>query len=123
MTDPIPRQRADRTQLQQIIVGLTEGIIIIDPDQTISWANDAALAMHGVRSVRELGSTISNYRNRFELQYQNNHKLPPDRYPMDRVVAGETFTEVVVEVVRAGDGKHWVTSDPKSGADRCQRRP
>jgi PAS domain S-box-containing protein len=108
MTDPIPRQRADRTQLQQIIVGLTEGIIIIDPDQTISWANDAALAMHGVRSVQELGSTISNYRNRFELQYQNNHKLPPDRYPMDRVVAGETFTEVVVEVVRAGDGKHWV---------------
>ena len=37
MADIIPHQRADRTQLQQIIVGLSEGIIIIDPDQTIAW--------------------------------------------------------------------------------------
>jgi PAS domain S-box-containing protein len=108
MADIIPRQRADRTQLQQIIVGLSEGIIIIDPDQTIAWANDAALAMHGVTSIKDLGSTISDYRARFQLQYRNNHKLPPGDYPMDRVVAGEAFTEVVVEVAGADDGRQWV---------------
>ena len=108
MTDNILSPRADRTQLQQIIVGLTEGIIIIDPDQTIAWANDAALAMHGVASVKDLGSTVSDYRKRFQLRYRNRHILPEGEYPMERVVAGEAFTEVVVEVARPGDEKRWV---------------
>ncbi len=108
MADRIPRQRADRTQLQQIIVGLTEGVIIINPDQTIAWANDAALAMHGIKSVKELGGTVSEYRSRFELRYRNQHKLPAGDYPLDRLVTGEAFSEVVVEVARPGDNRHWV---------------
>jgi hypothetical protein len=58
MADLIPDQRADRTQLQQIIIGLTEGIPLSTRDQTISWANDAALSMHGVGSIADLGATI-----------------------------------------------------------------
>jgi len=108
MTDSSPQPRADRTQLQQIIVGLTEGVIIINPDQTIAWANDAALAMHGAASVKDLGATVAEYRSRFQLQYRNKHKLPPSEYPMDRVVAGEAFTEVTVEVTRPDEARHWV---------------
>ncbi len=108
MTDRIPRQRADRTQLQQIIVGLTEGVIIVNPDQTIAWANEAALEMHGIRSVAELGHTVTEYRARYELRYRNQHKLPAGNYPLDRLVSGEAFSEVVVEVKRAGADKHWV---------------
>ncbi len=108
MNDSILSPRADRTQLQQIIVGLTEGIIIIDPDQAIAWANDAALVMHGITSIGDLGATVSEYRKRFQLRYRNRHILPDGEYPMDRVVSGEAFTEVVVEVARPGDDKHWV---------------
>jgi PAS domain S-box-containing protein len=102
------RPQADRTQLQQIIAALPEGVIIINPDQTIAWCNDAALKMHGVGSLEELGSTVSEYRSRFELRYRNRHKLPHGDYPMDRVVAGEAFSEVVVEVARPGEDKSWV---------------
>ncbi len=124
MTDSIPKQRADRTQLQQIIAGLTEGVIIINPDQTISWANETALALHGVASVKDLGNTVSEYRHRFELRYRNRHKLPEGDYPMERLVAGEAFSEVVVEVVRPGEDKRWVhqirslvLTDPKGQPD------
>ena len=48
MTYDTPPPKADRTQLQPIIAGLTDGVILIDPDQTIAWANAAALALHGV---------------------------------------------------------------------------
>jgi hypothetical protein len=58
MADLIPDQRADRTQLQQIIIGLTERIPLSTRDQTIPWANDAALSMHGVGSIADLGATI-----------------------------------------------------------------
>jgi PAS domain-containing protein len=109
MTDAIPRQRADRHQLQQIIAGLTEGVILIDPDQTIAWANEAALTMHGTSGLEELGATVTDYRKRFQLRYRNRHKLSAGDYPMDRVLAGEAFRDVVVEVTRAGeDEPRWV---------------
>lgn len=120
----MPRPQADRTQLQQIISGLPEGVLIINPDQTIAWSNEAALTMHGVKSLKELGSTVSEYRERFELRYRNQHKLPPGEYPMDRVLAGEAFTEVVVEVARPGEKRHrvqqirsMVVTDPEGKPD------
>ncbi len=104
----IPRGRGDRAQLQQIIVGLPEGVIIINPDQTIAWANESALTMHGVTSLDGLGETVSDYRERFELRYRNKQKLPAGEYPMDRVVAGEAFTQVIVEIVRPGEERRRI---------------
>jgi PAS domain S-box-containing protein len=89
-------------QLQLIVSGLRDGVILIEPDQTLTWANQAALRMHGVERVEDLGATVSEYRARFELRYRNKHRLPAGDYPMERVVAGEVFDEVTVEVAPAG---------------------
>lgn len=97
MPDHITQPRTDRTRLHQIIAELPEGVIIINPDQTIAWANDAALAIHGVKSLKELGKTVSDYCSRFELRYRDGQLLAPDEYPMARAVAGESFSEVIVE--------------------------
>ena len=43
--------------MQQIIAGLTKGVVLIDPDQSIIWANDAALVMHGLQDVDALDVT------------------------------------------------------------------
>jgi len=91
----------DRHELRQIIAGLSEGVILVEPDQTIAYANEAALAMHGVESFDELGATVDAYRERFALRYRNNRT--PERYPIERVVAGERFHDVIVEVRRADD--------------------
>jgi PAS domain S-box-containing protein len=103
------RETADLRHLRQIIVGLDEGVILIDPDQSLLWANDAALAMHGVTEIADLGATVDEYRARFQLRYRNNHRLEADDYPIDRVVAGDAFSEVVVEVTLAGEtDPRWV---------------
>ena len=88
----------DRHELRQIIAGLSEGVILVEPDQTIAYANEAALAMHGAKTVDELGGTVEAYRERFALRYRNNHA--PNQYPMERVVSGERFHDVIVEVKR-----------------------
>ena len=88
----------DRHELRQIIAGLSEGVILVEPDQTIAYANEAALEMHGAASLDELGPTVDAYRARFSLRYRNNRA--PEQYPIERVVAGETFHDVVVEVTR-----------------------
>lgn len=110
MTVNIPPPKADRTQLQQIIAGLNDGVILVDPDQTIAWANPTALALHGVTRVEDLGATVSEFRDRFELTYRNRHKLPEGDYPMERLLAGQAFSEVVVEVRQRGSDRHWVHS-------------
>ncbi|MET4675167.1 MULTISPECIES: helix-turn-helix transcriptional regulator [unclassified Luteibacter] len=106
---PAPPRSTNRRQLQQIITGLTEGVILVEPDQSITWANEAALAMHGAGDVADLGATVSEYRDRYRLRYRNNHRLTEGNYPIDRVIAGEVFDDVVVEVVLASDEeRRWV---------------
>lgn len=94
-------ETVDRSQLTTIIAGLTEGVILIEPDQRIVWANDAALAMHGVQTVADLGVDVADFRAKFTLRYRNNHSLDKKDYPIERVMAGEAFEDVVVEVMPA----------------------
>ncbi|MEO7433654.1 MAG: helix-turn-helix transcriptional regulator, partial [Dokdonella sp.] len=103
---PVP---ADRDQLRQIVAGLTEGVILIERDKSIHWANAAACAMHGVADVAALGRNAADYRKRFALRYRNHHAVPAASYPIDRVLAGESFNDVVVEVTAAAaPDEKWV---------------
>jgi len=108
MTDDILTHRTHREQLQQIIVGLTEGVILVNPDETIAWANQAALAMHGIKTLKDLGTTVAGYRKQFMLQYRNHRRLAAGEYPLDRLAAGEAFDELIVEVPQPAGGNSWV---------------
>jgi PAS domain S-box-containing protein len=122
---PLEKPHREYQQLQRIIAGLAEGVIVIDPDQRIRWANDAALAMHGVGRLDDLGGTIEDYRKRFRLRYRNNHPLKPGEYPIERVSAGEELSDVMVEVSPVDDPeRRWVHAvrgfvikDEADGAD------
>lgn len=103
MSDAVLARETNRRQLQQIIAGLSDGVILLEVDQSIIWANEAALRMHGVDSLEQLGSDAEGYRARFALRYRNNHPLEPEQYPIARVAAGEVFSDVMVEVLAVGD--------------------
>jgi PAS domain-containing protein len=101
--------KRDYRQLQQIIAGLAEGVILVDVNRRILWANEAALAMHGVARLEDLGTTIDEYRQRFRLRYRNNHPLGRGDHPIERVIAGEVSCDVTVEVSHVDDlGQCWV---------------
>ncbi|QVW26327.1 helix-turn-helix transcriptional regulator [Pseudomonas hormoni] len=109
MSQDVLTTETNRRQLQQIIAGLSDGVILLELDQTILWANDAALAMHGVSRIDALGANASEYAKRFALRYRNNHPVPTENYPISRVARGETFSDVLVEVTPASDEEHtWV---------------
>src|SRR4028119_810488 len=103
-TDGAPgRPTPDHSQLEQIIAGLTEGVILVEPDQTITYANEAALEMHGVASLDGLGRTVDEYRRNFILRHQSSDLIDHGRYPIDRVIAGEAFDDVLVVVAHKDD--------------------
>ena len=95
--------RTSARHLRQIVAGVSDGVILLAPDGTINWANEQALDMHGIRSIRALGGTAAGYRERFTLRYRNNRRIPDGQTPIDRVMAGEAFDDVVVEVGPAGE--------------------
>ncbi len=99
----------DRSQLRAIIAGLQDGVILLEADGRIAWANAAATAMHGVKRAADLGATIAAYRERFSLRYRSGQTVEPDSYPIARLCRGETFDDVVVEVTaRAHPDRLWV---------------
>ena len=107
MTDAHPTIDLDR--LRHIIGSLSEGVLLVDAQQRILWANEAALRMHGVEEVAGLGGTVDAYRQLFQLRYRNNHRLKRGDYPLDRVIAGEAFDEVIVEVIPKGEEEsRWI---------------
>ncbi len=85
-------------QLRQLIEGLRDGVILVDLDQTILWANEPALAMHNVATRAELGADIDDYRKRFRLTYRNKHVLKAGDIPIADVLAGKKPQDVTVEV-------------------------
>ncbi len=97
-----------RRQIQQIATNLTEGVILIDVDQTIRWANEAALAMHGVDQPAALGRTIDEYHAKFQVKFRS-YQSPAAQNSIESVAAGETFRDVVIEVTPpGGDAPKWV---------------
>ncbi|WP_262927216.1 helix-turn-helix transcriptional regulator [Phytohalomonas tamaricis] len=95
--------------MQQLLAELIEGVILINPNGTLVWANQAALDMHGVDDIAGLGKDRQQYSARFTLRYRNNHPVEKGSYPIDRAVAGEDFSDVIVEVFPAGqEDVYWV---------------
>lgn len=110
MATPLPTSLAGGTlrHLEQLIDGLTAGVILLDLSGTIIWCNDAAMAMHGIDKAEELGGTADEYAQRFALTLPNGHRLTGREYPVMRVLAGESFPDLIVRVAAAGsDEPRW----------------
>jgi PAS domain S-box-containing protein len=110
MAAPIPTTLAGGTlrHLEQLIDGLTAGVILIDLSGTIIWCNDAALGMHGVDKAEDLGGTADEYVTRFALTLPSGHRLTSREYPVMRILAGESFPDLIVRVAEVGaDEPSW----------------
>ncbi|WP_110654204.1 helix-turn-helix transcriptional regulator [Salinicola halimionae] len=89
---------ASHSPLYQLIADLSDGIVLLNPDGALCWANPAALEMHGVETLEELGPDVDAYRERFDLYYRNHHEVGEGRSPMERLLDGESFDDVILEV-------------------------
>ena len=112
--------------LQQLVQGLTAGVILVDPTGVILTANPAACKMHGVTKPKDLGATADEYCQRFCLRHRNHHRLDRREYPIMRMLAGEQFPDMIVEVARVGGNEprwthqvHDVVMDIDGGDPDC----
>jgi PAS domain S-box-containing protein len=103
MTDVEQPPKINRTVLQQLIAGLSDGLILVETDGQIAWANQSALDMHRIDAIEDLGGDVAGYRRRFTLRYRNKHQLDEGQYPLERLLAGEMVDDVTVEISPTDD--------------------
>ena len=109
MTVPDIDRQPTLRHLEQLMAQLLDGVILLDATGVILSANSAALHMHGVRTLAELGGTAEDYARRFTLWSADHRRLKHREYPLFRVLAGERIPDMVVEVAPAGeDQARWV---------------
>ncbi len=100
---------ADEADWEAMVADLSEGVILIRPDGRITYANNAALAMHGARRPEDLGGSIEGFRSRYVVRDSHRHPLDPAEDPMARAARGESFADMVVRVAKVGHPQpEWI---------------
>lgn len=97
--------RRNETQLQTVFNNMNEGLIVADlTGQLVRW-NNAAIAIHGFTSEDEYLRRLPEFSGTFELSTEEEGILPYDRWPMIRILRGETLVDWEVTVRRLD--KDW----------------
>jgi len=92
--------RESEERHQTIVENLTEGLVISDLEgQLIHW-NQVGLKMHGFSSLDEGLRNLSEFPNIFELSEPDGSILKVDKWPLARVIAGETLSDYDVHLRR-----------------------
>ena len=104
-------QTSDKQQLEAIVEGLTEGVVLLGLGDTLRYANAAALQMHGVKRPEELGATVEEYKTKFKLLSLEGRAFPAGQQPLERLSTGDSFEAVTIRVQaleKAEEADDWV---------------
>lgn len=95
--------RKQKDQLEAIIENISDALFMIDPDGRVNFLNNAARKLFHVPS-----GCIANpcdYIGRADLFELNGSEIAPENTPVQRVIRGESFTELRLQA-RFG-GSHY----------------
>jgi PAS domain S-box-containing protein len=105
----VDRLSAAQRRLDGILGALTEAVTVHSAEGRIVYANPAAAAVAGLRSVEELLAMASGeLAERYEMTRPDGSPLRPDDLPSRRVARGEAWEpQLVRSVVRATGQARW----------------
>ncbi|MHC4538974.1 MAG: PAS domain S-box protein [Planctomycetota bacterium] len=95
-------------QLRTTLDSLTEGLVISDLDGNLFHWNPAAVAMHGFSSIEECRRKLPEFAETFELSTEADGVLPVERWPLARILRGETLRNLEVHLRRHGSNWHRI---------------
>ena len=101
-----------RDQLEIILQGAADGIVVYSKNGQITYANEAAAHLTGYPSAASLlGTAVDSILTSFTLIDEQGHPFPLPQLPFRRVIAGEREASAVVGYTNNCTGKpdRWVS--------------
>jgi PAS domain S-box-containing protein len=93
-------RRETEKQLQVVMENMSEGLLVSDFAGNLVYSNPAAIKMHDLTGLEQLGSSLRNFRKIYELTTLEGEALPYENWPLNRILQGEHLHDVELRVRR-----------------------
>ena len=97
-------RRETEERLNLVVTHLTEGLIIWDQEGNLLDWNPAALSMYGFASQEEGRRLLPDFSRIFEMFTLDGQPLPPQEWPLRRLLAGQPSSNLELRVRRRDQG-------------------
>lgn len=97
-------------KLYTIVDNLAEGVIFADAKGHIIYLNPVALNIHQHTGLEDVVATPGEYFNQFELYDMEGKPLPPETWPISRIMNGENFIDYEIEIRHNFTDHRWIGS-------------
>ena len=92
-------------QIEILAAGISEGVMVLDGEQGIVWANAIALAIHDETDLAALGQNIDEYHANFQVRYRSIRKPAAPANSSD-VIVKDRLRDSLIEITTAnGNGE------------------
>jgi PAS domain S-box-containing protein len=106
-----------------VVEHLSEGLLIVDPEGQLIYWNPAALKLYGFESATDAIQRLPDVPDLFELATLDGEILPPEQWPLARVLRGESVHELELRVRRPSQGWNRIYRYCGSRVHYAGRRP
>jgi signal transduction histidine kinase len=106
--------REGEQRLHAVTEHLSEGLVICNLDGRLLHWNRAALAIHGYTDMSQCLRLLPEFADTFTLGPPESPSLPPEAWPLARVLAGEPVYDLILVLHHRADG--WERTLSYSGA-------
>lgn len=89
-----------KAQLETVFDHMTEGLVMADLDGRLLRWNPSAVEIHGFQDEREYLRSLADFTDIFELAAADEGVLPLERWPLSRILQGETLNNLEIDVRR-----------------------
>ncbi|MBW4683083.1 MAG: PAS domain-containing protein [Microcoleus vaginatus WJT46-NPBG5] len=101
---------ANLAQLQAILTGMTDGLVIADLNGKVLEMNPAGLQLHGFARLEECQQHLHEFDQLFEVHDLEGKALPIEEWPLARVMRGETVSKLDVRMRRKDTDRICIVS-------------
>jgi PAS domain S-box-containing protein len=110
----VRRLARSRAAMQALMKSISDGLLVMDPNGKIVYANPAAARMLGVDSQQLIGVGAEEFGRRFQLMLPNGSREDPNHFAALRALRGENppTYKVVMHPERRGELITMITGAP-----------
>lgn len=99
------KSERDKAQLEAVFNAVLDGFVVCDMTGEVLLLNEAEAHIKGYRSIQEMKTHINDFVELYELKTPTGEVVPISEWPLNRILRGETITNLELHGKRLDSGQ------------------